>query len=49
MYLNVFTYSMIGIAPSDFHAYLLIHLFFTIHNDSLSNMLYHYPLFSHFH
>jgi hypothetical protein len=31
------------------HAHPPIYLFFTIHNDSLPNKLYHYILFSHFH
>ena len=55
VYFNVFFNLKIGILPSHFswqcfyHAHLPIHLFFTIHTDSLPNMLYHYPLFSNSH
>jgi hypothetical protein len=51
MYLNIFTDNIIGISLS--HSIYNIfptrpptHLFFTIHNDSLPNMLYHYTLLS---
>jgi hypothetical protein len=55
MYLNVFNYIIIEISLSHFHYNDLamnthLHIFFfTIYNDSLSEMLYHYTLFSRSH
>jgi hypothetical protein len=51
MCLNVFTDIIIRILPSHSHCNVFImhthlHIFFsTLHNDSLSNMLYHYIIF----
>jgi hypothetical protein len=45
--LNVFIYIVIGISPSHSHynffaMYTYLHIFFTLYNGSLPNMLYHY-------